>query len=339
MEGKNIQILSLVSLRIGYLTGKVRFPLLSPLTATALKGELIAVIGRNGIGKSTLLRTIAGLQPQLGGRILISGKDIEDHTRLELAQKIGFISTEVIKAGNMSVYELVSLGRYPYTNWLGQTDADDRMIIMDAIEKTGITHLHDRNISELSDGERQRAMIARVLAQDTQIMIMDEPTAFLDIKSKYEIVHLLHNLAREKGKTIIFSTHDLNIAISQSDKIWLTLEDRLSEGAPEDLLREGAFDDLFDSSVVKFNSHDGSFAFRKEERGFVYVEGTGPERFWTVKAVIRAGFSLAESPGNLIIRVPSDDKHEWNVLKSSANLTFRSILELIRWLSDESPSS
>ena len=332
MERNPAPILSLESLCIGYSSGKERHQLLSPLIATALKGELIAVIGRNGIGKSTLLRTITGLQPPLDGHIRFSGKDIADHSRLELAQKIGFISTEIVKAGNMSVYEMVSLGRYPYTNWLGRTNVTDHEIIIDAIEKTGIQDLYGRNISELSDGERQRAMIARVLAQDTEIVIMDEPTAFLDIKSKYEIVHLLHELAGKKGKTIIFSTHDLSIALSHADKIWLTLEDRLTEGAPEDLLREGAFEHLFDSSVIKFNSHDGSFSFRKEERGYVFVEGNGQERLWTEKAVIRAGFSLAEKPGDLIIRVPVDSSVKWIVTKSYGSLEFRSILELVRWL-------
>jgi iron complex transport system ATP-binding protein len=254
MENNSNEILSLDSLRIGYISGNSRNVLLAPLYATASKGELIAVIGRNGIGKSTLLRTLTGIQPSIEGSIFISGRDIKDFSRLELAQKVGFISTEIVKITNMTVYELVSLGRFPYTNWIGKIERIDHEIIMDSIMKTGMENLYDRNISELSDGERQRAMIARVLAQDTEIVIMDEPTAFLDIKSKYEIVHLMHDLALKRGKTIIFSTHDLSIAISQADKIWLTLNEKLVQGAPEDLMIQGAFDHLFDSSVVGFNS-------------------------------------------------------------------------------------
>ena len=137
-------------------------------------------------------------------------------------------------------------------------------------------------------------MIARILAQDTGIMVMDEPTAFLDIGSKYEILHLLHVLSRESEKTIIFSTHDLHMAISQSDKIWLILDDRLIEGSPEDLMIEGAFDHLFDLSPVHFNSEQGTFSFRSENKGSIYLKGDGNRRHWTEKAIIRAGFSVSD---------------------------------------------
>ena len=335
MEERRILILSVDSLSIGYLSGKNRTVLLSPLNATATKGELIAVIGRNGIGKSTLLRTITGLQNSLGGDIFFSNRSIRKYSRLELAQKVGFISTEIVKIANMNVYELVSLGRFPYTNWLGKIDSKDHEIIMDSIEKTGMRDLYNRNISELSDGERQRAMVARVLAQDTEIIIMDEPTAFLDIKSKYEIMHLMHELTEKKGKTIIFSTHDFNIAVSQADKIWLILDERLIEGAPEDLMIKGSFDNLFDSSVVGFNSLDGSFSFRRKERGSIYIEGNGNWRHWTEKAVIRAGFSLSEARGNFIIKVPASGFKNWVVTTPDQSLEFISILDLVNWLNHE----
>jgi iron complex transport system ATP-binding protein len=249
---------------------------------------------------------------------------------------VGFISTEIVKITNMTVYELVSLGRFPYTNWVGKIEGTDHDIIMDSIEKTGMESLFDRNIAELSDGERQRAMIARVLAQDTEIMIMDEPTAFLDIKSKYEIVHLMHDLALKRGKTIIFSTHDLSIAISQADKIWLTLEDKLVQGAPEDLMIQGAFDHLFDSSVVGFNSKDGSFSFRGEERGVFYVEGSGSKRYWTERAVIRAGYRVSKVPQSPVITVPAEDSNEWKcVTTDNKVVVFASILDLANWLNHE----
>ena len=335
MEKNRIQILSLDSLSIGYLSGKNKKALLSPLNASASIGELVAVIGRNGIGKSTLLRTITGLQPPLGGNVFFSGINIRQYSRLELAQKVGFISTEIVRIANMSVYELVSLGRFPYTNWIGKIDNRDHEIIMDSIEKTGMVNLYDRNISELSDGERQRAMVARVLAQDTEIMIMDEPTAFLDIKSKYEIVHLMHELTEKKRKTIIFSTHDLNIAISQADKIWLTLDERLIEGAPEDLILEGSFNNLFGSSAVGFNSTDGSFSFRRNVRGTIYVEGKGNKRHWTEKAIVRAGFSVSESRSNMVIKVPAADFKSWVLITPDQSLEFISILELVNWLTHE----
>jgi iron complex transport system ATP-binding protein len=329
------EILSLDSLKIGYVSGRHENVLLPPLNACANKGELIAVIGRNGIGKSTLLRTLTGLQPSLGGEIFYSGKNIRDYSRMDLAQKVGYISTEIVKVSNMSVYDLVSLGRFPHTNWMGKIDTKNHEVIMDAIDKTAMSAFCNRFVSELSDGERQRAMIARILAQDTGIMVMDEPTAFLDIGSKYEILHLMHLLSHKSEKTIIFSTHDLHMAISQSDKIWLILDNRLMEGAPEDLMIEGAFDHLFDSSPVQFNSEDGTFSFRSEEKGRIYIEGDGIRRHWTEKAINRAGFSLSEVKTIPYIIIPSGNNREWKLTTNISSVEFRSIYELVSFLSKE----
>ena len=275
MKRDTDEILSLCSLRIGYAEGRKENALLSPLTASARRGEMIALIGKNGIGKSTLLRTLAGLQPSLGGDITYSGKSISEYSRTDLARTIGYISTEIVKVTNMRVYDLVALGRFPYTNWFGKIDERNHEIITDSIEKTGMSSLSWRFISELSDGERQKAMIARILAQDTGILVMDEPTAFLDIGSKFEILHLMHLLSQKNGKTIIFSTHDLNVALSQADKIWLIADDNILEGAPEDLMLQGAFDHLFDSSAVEYNSEHGTYTFISEDRGEVRVAGEG----------------------------------------------------------------
>lgn len=334
MEQLTNEILSIVSLKIGYSAGTNEKVLLPPLNAHANKGELIAVIGRNGIGKSTLLRTLTGLQVSLGGDILYSGKSIGSYTRMELARRIGYISTEIVKVSNMSVYDLVALGRFPHTNWIGKIDTSNHNAIMDAIEKTGMLEFHSRYIYELSDGERQRAMIARLLAQDTGIMIMDEPTAFLDIGSKYEILHLMHRLSQENGKTIIFSTHDLHMALSQSDKIWLILDNQLAEGAPEDLLIKGAFDHLFDSSPGKFNAEQGTFSFRSEGRGSIYIEGTGTLRHWTEKAVNRAGFSVSKVQTEIFITIPQKNKKNWVLKSSVSEKEYDSLYELIRSLNN-----
>jgi len=329
------EILSLDSLKIGYASGRHENVLLPPLNACANKGELIAVIGRNGIGKSTLLRTLTGLQPALGGEIFYSGKNIRDYSRMDLAQKVGYISTEIVKVSNMSVYDLVALGRFPHTNWIGKIDTKNHEVIMDAIEKTSMSGFYNRFVSELSDGERQRAMIARILAQDTGIMVMDEPTAFLDIGSKYEILHLMHVLSHKSKKTIIFSTHDLHMAISQSDKIWLILDNKLIEGAPEDLMIERAFDHLFDSSPVQFNSESGTFSFRSENRGSIYVDGEGILKHWTEKAINRAGFSVSEVKTMPYIIVPSMNNRKWQFSINNSSLEFGSIYELVMWLSKE----
>ncbi len=335
MEMNLEEILTFDSLKIGYVSGKNENALLPPLNACAYKGEMIAIIGRNGIGKSTLLRTLTGLQPSLAGEIFYSNKNIRDYSRIDLARKVGYISTEIVKASNMSVYDLVALGRFPHTNWTGKINLQDHEIIMDAIEKTSLSKFCKRFISELSDGERQRAMIARILAQDTGIMLMDEPTAFLDIGSKYDILHLMNILSHKNQKTIVFSTHDLQMAVSQSDKIWLILDNHLIDGAPEDLMIAGAFDHLFDSSPVYFNSEDGTFSFRNEYKGRIYIEGSGIRRRWTEKAISRAGFSVSEEKTIPYIKTPSDNNSIWQLSTSGATQEFGSIYELISWLNNK----
>lgn len=333
MEARN-EILSFESLLIGYTSGKTAKILLAPLKARAYQGELIAMIGQNGIGKSTLMRTLTGLQMAIDGSIIINGKSIKDYSRMDFARHIGYISTEPVKVSNMKVYDLVALGRFPYTDWLGKLTVADKAIIMDVIEKVGMQSFINNYVAELSDGERQRVMIARVLAQDTDILVMDEPTAFLDIKSKYEIVHLLHDLTKKRGKTIIFSTHDLNIAVSESDKIWLMLRESFKEGAPEDLIIGGALDELFKDSLVRFNQADGSFTFRNELKGNFNLKGEGIGRLWTEKALNRAGYSISEKNEELQIEVINlDGENRWFAVYNETKREFNSVYDLISWLS------
>lgn len=332
-------MLSFDSLVIGYISGKNKKMLLPPVNGTAMKGELIAVVGRNGIGKSTLLRSLAGLQPPLEGKISLKGRNIKEYSRLQIAKILGYISTEVVKVVNMRVFELVALGRFPHTNWYGKIDAVNHNAIIDAIEKTDLSDFYHRFITELSDGERQRAMIARVLAQDADLMVMDEPTAFLDIKTKYEILHLLSTLAHNRGKTIIISTHDFQIAMDQADKIWLLLETDLIEGAPEDLMLKGSFDHLFDSSLVVFDSDTGSFVLKKPESGQIYIEGAGAEKVWTEKAVIRAGYSLSGKKITPYVKVPDTKNRKWHLYSDRSKNEFTSLYDLISWLTGKERNS
>jgi iron complex transport system ATP-binding protein len=327
-------ILSVNSLEIGYHTGKKVSRLISPLSANAREGELIAVLGRNGIGKSTLLRTLIGLQPFFGGEISLIGKNLNSYKKLDLAKLIGYISTEIVTVSNMRVYDLVALGRYPHTNWIGTIDPYSHQAIIHAINISGVTHLQNRFISELSDGERQKVMIARMIAQEAPIMIMDEPIAFLDISGKYDVVNLLLKLTR-KGRTIIFSTHDFNVAMNQADKIWLLLEDKLIEGSPEDLMLHGAFNHLFDSSLVKFNPDDGNFSFSKEHQGTIYIKGSGLIKLWTEKAVMRAGYSIASVKTNKFIETPTEKNNKWILFDEEDSISFYSIYDLVNHLGSE----
>ncbi|MBG0861061.1 MAG: ABC transporter ATP-binding protein [Bacteroidales bacterium] len=329
MDCKYMPIVSIESLKIGYHYGRHQKILLPPLNATAARGEMVAVIGRNGIGKSTLLRTLVGLQQPIGGTITISGKELTGYSRLGMARVAGYISTENVRVNNMKIIDLVALGRYPHTNWTGRITTKDREEVYKAIERTGLNGLENRFVSELSDGERQRAMIARVLAQDTEIMVMDEPTAFLDITNRFEVVNLMHELT-QRGKTILFSTHDFNIAMRQADKIWLMLGTELAEGAPEDLVLGGTFEQLFDTSAGRINYEEGSFEFRKQIKGKIHIGGEGKLKYWTEKAVSRAGYEISSAETLISVRIPSGTPGKWTLFKGDSSAEFTTLYELVR---------
>ena len=276
---------------------------------SASSSEMIALIGRNGIGKSTFLRTLVGLQKPLSGDLYIMGKHISAYSQRELASVISFVSTENIRVQNLKVFNLVALGRHPYTNWFGTLARGDKAKVIDALEMVNLQHLIWRNVAQLSDGEFQRAMIARTLAQDTPIIILDEPTAFLDLPNKYEIILLLRKLARQKNKTIIFSTHDLSIAMRLSDKIWLMAGDCLQQGAPEDLALKGAYGRLFENTLLSFDYNKGSVDLGIELTKEICLK-TEFANYWIERALERMGFKVVtEEKANipLLNIVKNDD--------------------------------
>ncbi|MGQ9619879.1 MAG: ABC transporter ATP-binding protein [Bacteroidales bacterium] len=325
-------ILELKSLLVGYIQGKKLLPLFPEINTNVLRGELIAVIGRNGIGKSTLLKTLAGLITPLGGEILIAGKKHDEFRRKEFAIKTGYVSTEQVRVDSMKVSELVGLGRYPYTSWTGQLKEKDQNQIAFALKKTGLTSMESRFINELSDGEKQKAMIARVIAQDTDIMIMDEPTAFLDIRNKYEIINLLRILSDEKNKTIVFSTHDLSVAMNECDRIWILTDNSFYDGAPEDLILQGAMNKLFEDSGIVFNPENASYCFAKQLEGEVNVTGEESVKYWTEKAVNRAGFRTVSYHTGKVIMIASDEMGLYWVYKNGNTVSnkLRSLYEVIQ---------
>jgi len=307
----------------------------SDISVHALKGELVALIGGNGVGKSTLLRTIAGFQPSIGGDVLIRGEQVNTYREMELALIMSFVSTEIIRVPNLSVFDLVSLGRYPYTNWFGKLLDEDRHIVEEAIKSVGLQGYENRKVNCISDGERQKAMIARTLAQDTAVIVLDEPTAFLDLSNKYEIVHILHQLASAKGKTILFSTHDLSTAIAESDRIWLMLNDSVEQGSPEDLILNGKMGSLFHSDHLFFDQEKGDFRIRKQMKRSALVTGKGLAFDWTVKALERIGYMVIDSVShsNEVPFVKIDVVHpEWTVQYQDQLVKINSILSLCRYL-------
>jgi iron complex transport system ATP-binding protein len=329
MDSGNPILLSLKNLDIGF-PEKI---LIHDINASVTRGELVAVIGHNGAGKSTLLRTIAGFHSKGGGEILIGGRERADMSRRELASSVGYVSTEQVNAPDMRVYDLVALGRFSYTNWMGSLTDNDKRIVHESIAKVGLSGFIFRNIGQLSDGEKQRAMIARALAQDTSLLIMDEPTAFLDLKNRYEIIHLLRSLAASGEKTVIMSTHDLQSALRESDKIWLLANGNLEEGAPEDMVLKGSFDGIFGDSQLKFRKSDGSFYPLREETGDVCINGEGLFRQWTARAMRRLGFRIRENPVSGGITITIDEKrNEWVLERGESQLTFGSLYSLSAWI-------
>ncbi|MCI0522952.1 MAG: ABC transporter ATP-binding protein, partial [Bacteroidales bacterium] len=277
-------------LTIGYKSSGRASTIMEHLTLTARRGELVALIGRNGTGKSTLLRTMVALQPPLSGVARLSGIDILSSDRSSLPKVVSFASTEPFAVHNIKVREVVALGRFPYTNWIGTLTRADELSVNEALEATGILSLAERNIDAVSDGEKQRALIARSLAQDTELLVMDEPTAYLDLPSRYNIVSLLKKLTREKGKCVIYSTHDLDTAINEADKIWLMSERGVAEGAPEDLMLSKTIARAFESPLLSFSQTGGTFSFIRKRRGTVTLDAAGSLRKLTERALHRCGY-------------------------------------------------
>jgi len=330
------QILKIQSLLIGYASGRRSMPLLPPLDASASAGELVAILGRNGIGKSTLLRTVAGLQKPLGGSVIINDEATEGFSRLKFATNVGYISTDIVKVSHMRVYDLVALGRFPHTNWIGHIDRQTGLIIRESIAKTGLTGFENRLVSELSDGERQRTMIARILAQDTDIMIMDEPMAFLDISGKYGIINLMKELTAG-GRTIIFSTHDFNIAVNQADKIWLITGSGIIQGAPEDLNLANDFDCLFDPDITGFNPENGSFDQSSSSLPKIHIEGEERRfRYYTTKALGRAGFAVTDEMMIPSVKLPSGNSG-WVLCANGTKTDCKTLYDLVTLLKSFPP--
>lgn len=282
-------------LQTGYHQGARRIVVSGSLPSLTIgAGQMICLLGPNGSGKSTLLRTLAGLQPALGGRVEIEGR--AGLSSSELARKISLVLTDRVTGNNLDVYSLVALGRYPWSDWLGGLRDSDLIAIDRAIESAGIGELLERKVFTLSDGESQKVMLARALAQDTPLLMLDEPTAHLDLPSRIRLMRLLHRLARELNKGILLSTHELDLALQVADEVWLMqAAGPFHKGTPEDLILEGVFEAVFAREDVAFDRAAGVFRIPPEGKVEIGLEGGGVEAFWTRRALQRAGFLVTGS--------------------------------------------
>lgn len=330
-------ILVTENLSVGYINRGRAAPVMEHIGLCARQGELVALIGRNGAGKSTLLRTIVTLQAPLTGRIIIKGRPADTIDSAELPALVSFTSTEPFPVHNIRVREAVALGRFPHTNWLGSLTEEDLKAVTEALKVTGLLPLADRNIDNISDGERQRTLIARSLAQDTGILVMDEPTAFLDLPTRYSIVSLLRKLTREKGKCVIYSTHDLDTAINEADSIWLMNGITIGQGAPEDLVLNKSLEKAFESPLLNFSPSDGTFRFLRSGAGEIALDATGICKKLTEKALKRCGYRINPNAGIKIIVETSDTGTRWRITGGTTEESFPTIYDLVNHLPEEPP--
>jgi len=254
-------ILKLSNIKIGYKTKKKDIVVAKNISFELQKSKLTALIGINGIGKSTLLKTIIGFEKPLNGTIFFYQKDISKINSEKLAKHISIVLTEKIPPNNLSVYELVALGRQPYTNWIGTLSDLDKQIIDKVIQLTQIEDFINKKQYQLSDGQHQKVMIARALAQDTEILILDEPTTHLDLLHKISVLKLLKKLTQETQKCVLFSTHDIDLAIEFCDEIIVMTTDKTEKDTPENLIQNNLFDTLFANETVVFDKEKQKFVF------------------------------------------------------------------------------
>ena len=322
-------------LSAGYKAGRRETIIQKEINLDIAQGHLVCMVGVNGVGKSTLLRTVAGLQKALSGEVWLDGTKLSDYAPAALARKIAVVLTERSLPGSLSVAELVSLGRHPYTGWSGNLSDDDRAKITESLAVTGIADLATKKVSELSDGQRQRAMIARALAQDTPFILLDEPTAHLDLPGKWLIFQLLHRLTRDHGKTILATTHHLDLALRFADQVCcLHLDRQPTNGAPEDLLLDGTLEKAFGHDELDFDQQTAMFRPQLKLSRKVKLQGPEPQRYWTANALQRIGFAVTEeSEADLHVSIEQKGEAvQWSVQKGSEQKSAASIEDLLDFI-------
>lgn len=326
-------MLTASSLSIGY-----KKPLASNLTLELRPAELVCLIGPNGVGKSTLLRTLAGMEKPLSGAVRLDGENLHTLPPLELAKRLAIVLTGRVDAGNLSAWALVSLGRHPYTDWLGRLKVGDEAEIERAMRLTDTLMFANRPIHELSDGERQRVMIARALAQQPKVLLLDEPTAFLDLPRRVDMLQLLKRLARETQAAILLSTHDLDLALRIADRLWLLASNgEFQMGIPEELALNGAVARLFQSEGVNFDHASGAFKVHQPTCGPISLHGdrSGVTLAWTWRALERIGYEVHNEGARLPRHVEVLDEFRWHLTAPETSREFTSLESLLNFLQHE----
>jgi len=314
------------NLTVGYRTKRRENQLFSNLNVSLRAGGMVCFMGPNGAGKSSLLRTLAGLQRPLSGSVELG----ETGQAKSHDHQVAVVLTDPVHAVNLSVHEVVSFGRYPYLGWNIRLSDADKNIIDNAIEQVHLRPLLEKKLYELSDGQRQMVMIARALAQDTPVMLLDEPTAHLDLNNRVEIMNLLKQLSRTTGKSILLATHELDLALQTADLIWLTGSDRnIIEGLPEDLVLSGVFDEIF--KFKGFDLRSGKVLHEPFRKVRIHLSGVGPPYLWTKNALERNGFEVTDEQSVLSVSVQQEAAGlKWTLNREDISVEVKSIEELVK---------
>lgn len=316
------------NLTVGYKRAQQEIILFEDLKLRLPDQQLICFMGPNGAGKSTLIRTLAGLQDALRGRVeILKNGVIIDVDKITMARFISVVLTDKTAVGNLSVNEVVTFGRYPYLDWTIRLNDSDKKLINAAINDVNIGHLINRKIHELSDGQLQMVMIARALAQDTPVILLDEPTAHLDLNNRVEIMRVLKQLTRQANKTILIATHDLDLALQTADEIWLTGKNKnIITGIPEDLVLSGVFDEIFE--FKGFDLKTGKVLHTAHQPLTIRLSGSGHSYLWTKNALERSGYKV-DPDGVVEVSIREDTKLQWKVLHQDELRAVASIHDLI----------
>ncbi|WP_456459402.1 ABC transporter ATP-binding protein [Reichenbachiella sp.] len=316
--------LKIIGLNVGYATKEIA----KDINLILGGGQLVCLLGQNGVGKSTLLRTLSNLQEPLAGKIEVDDQDINSLDRRELATKLGIITTEKIGMSNMTVRELVALGRYPYTNWIGQESEEDTQKIEEAISRCRINYIENSKLSAISDGQFQKAMVARVLAQDTDIILMDEPTAHLDVVNRVEMFQLLQSIKNETGKSILISTHELDLSMQFADELWLmNFNAPIITGTPEDLGLSGEIEKVFFHEEFHLDSRTGQIKLKQEVKQYFHLIGEDKPIHWVQKALERKGYGVSVNGITIGVAIVNNELQWQMEVKAGKNI--RSLLEYI----------
>ncbi|WP_191577174.1 ABC transporter ATP-binding protein [Achromobacter insolitus] len=285
----------------GLVAGYDSRPLLGPYHLHAPRGDFVCLIGANGAGKSTLIRTLCGMQPVLAGDLLLDGHPLTAQSSRDRARQLAVVLTDRVDTMLMTGYELACLGRYPHIGWGGRLRKPDHAIVQAALLQAGAAALAGKLVSRMSDGERQKIMIARALAQQPKVLVLDEATAFLDLPRRIELMQLLQDLAHQQQLSIVLSTHDLELALRYADALWLIDGQRqLHTGAPEDLALSGALSSAFSAEGLAFDLERGELRVGRGGQRPMRVNGSGMRQVWTLRAVQRLGYCIRDDAAHTV---------------------------------------